>query len=153
MNFRRSFLSFCRLSLLAATLVLPQGFFLNSQILPDAPVEGIRLTMFSDEGFKVWFLQGDSASYLEDGSIKMSKLDLEVFKDSEQPEKDMHILGNEAIYQVDERSVSGDGGVFVDGEFYEIEGDSWHYSEVEKIVRVKSNVKVVIDYQMQPFLK
>ena len=139
--------------LVPSCFLLLQGLLVNSQILPDAPVEGLRLTMFSDEGYKLWFLTGSTAAYLEDGSVKMTDMDLEVFKDSETPKIDMHILSNNAIYQVEDKNVSGDGGVFVEGEFYQIEGDSWNYSQEERVVTVTSNVKVLIDYELQPFLK
>lgn len=133
----------------AALLVVP----VSSQIVPDAPIEGVTVTMFSDEGFRLWNLQGRSASYLEDGVVEVKDMNLEVFQGEDGKEIDMHIVGTEAIYLSEERTVSGDGGVRVDGEFYQIEGDSWRYSQDERIVRVTSNVKVVIEYELDAFLK
>ncbi len=65
----------------------------------------------------------------------------------------MHILGSNAIYKSDDRMVSGDGGVFVNGGYYVVEGDSWDYFQENKTIKVTSNVKVLIDYEIPPFLK
>ena len=137
----------------ATLLVLLYHLRVNSQILPDAPIEGVTVTMFSDEGHRLWNLQGQSASYLEDGAVQVKELDLEVFQGEDGREMDMQIVGAEAVYESEERTVSGEGGVFVDGEFYQIEGESWRYSQDERVVQVTKNVKVVIDYELDAFLK
>jgi hypothetical protein len=142
-----------RFLLLAAAVVVIHGLPLNSQILPDAPIEGIRVTMFSDEGFKLWNLQGNTASYLDNGVVEVMGMDLEVFQGETGEDVDMSILAAEAVYKSDERAVSGDGGVLVEGDFYNIEGDSWRYSQDDRIVKVTSNVKVIIDYKLDAFLK
>ncbi len=136
-----------------AVLAFAFGLPVNSQILPDAPIEGVTVTMFSDEGFKLWNLQGSSAAYTEDGGVELKALDLEIYQGQEGKEMDMHIVGAEALYESENRTVAGQGGVFVDGNFYDIEGDSWKYSQDERIVQVTSNVKVVIDYELEAFLK
>ena len=120
---------------------------------PDAPIEGVTVTMFSDEGYKLWNLKGSSALYTEDGGVEMTELDLEIFQGQDGVEVDMHIQGAQALYASEDRTVTGEGGVFVDGDFYDIEGDNWKYSQDERIVEVSSNVKVVIDYELQAFLK
>jgi hypothetical protein len=132
---------------------LPLGILVYSQILPDAPIDGVRVTMFSDEGVRLWNLKGSSATYLDDGVVEMTNMDLRIYKGEQGKDMDMHILGTEALYQSKDRSVSGDGGVTVDGEFYEIEGESWNYSQGDRIVHVHKNVKVVIDYELEVFLK
>ena len=134
-------------------LALAFGLPLSSQILPDAPIEGVTVTMFSEEGYKLWNLKGSSASYTEDGGVEVTELDLEIFQGQDGQEMDMHIQGAQALYASDDRTVAGEGGVFVDGDFYDIEGDNWKYSQDERVVEVSSNVKVVIDYQLQAFLK
>ena len=139
--------------LFLACLVLPLGMLVRSQILPDAPIEGVRVTMFSDEGSKVWNLKGSSALYRDDGAVEVKDMDLEIFQGEGGKQVDMHILGGEAVYFADERSISGEGGVFVAGEFYQIQGDNWQYSQSDRIVHVNSNVKVVIDYELDAFLK
>jgi hypothetical protein len=145
--------AWCRLPVLFAGFLALHELPVNSQILPDAPIEGIKVTMFSDEGYKLWNLKGDSASYLENGVVDVKGMDLLVFQGEAAQEKDMHILAAEANYQSEERAVSGDGGVFVDGNFYNIEGDSWRYSQDDRVVKVTSNVKVVINYELDAFLK
>lgn len=147
------FSSFNKMLVLSAVLIAYHGLQVNSQILPDAPIEGIRVTMFSDEGFKLWNLQGESASYMENGMVEVVGMNLDVFQGKEGKEVDMRILAAEAIYQSNDKTVSGDGGVFVDGDFYTIEGDSWRYSQDDRIVKVTSNVTVVINYQLGAFLK
>jgi len=109
--------------------------------------------MFSDEGARLWNLKGSSASYLENGVVEVKELDLLVFQGEDGVEMDMHIIGTEAVYESDDRTVSGEGGVFVDGEFYQISGENWRYSQNERVVQVTSNVKVVIDYELDAFLK
>jgi len=154
MTSSRFSLSICRTLVLSAVVAVLLGVPANSQILPDAPIEGIRVTMFSvEEGFKLWNLQGSSASYLANGAVKVTELDLEIFQGEKGEELDMHIFGAEAIYESESRSVSGQGGVFVEGDFYEVEGDSWRYSQDDRIVKVTSNVKIVIDYELDAFLK
>jgi len=153
MAIHRRILVYIKASFLTAFFLFPQGLFVNSQILLDSPIEGVRLTMFSDEGYKLWFLRGQSATYLEAGSVAMSDLDLEVFNESETPTREMHILGSNAIYKSNDRTVSGDGGVFVNGGFYLVEGESWDYSQENKTIKVASNVKVLIDYEIPPFFK
>ena len=138
---------------IATAIVAFLGFQLNSQILPDAPIEGIRVTMFSDEGFKLWNLKGNTASYLDNGVVEVMGMDLEVFQGETGKDVDMSIFASEAIYKSDERAVSGEGGVVVEGDFYNIEGDSWSYSQDDRIVKVTSNVKVIIDYELDAFLK
>ena len=80
-------------------------------------------------------------------------MDLEIYQGQEEKEIDMHIVGAQALYESENQTVAGKGGVFVDGDFYDIEGDSWKYSQDERIVQVTSNVKVVIDYELEAFLK
>ncbi len=132
---------------------LPLGLLLNSQILPDAPIEGVRVTMFSDEGFRQWNLKGSSAAYGEVGEVSVTDLDLEIFQGEDGKRIDMHILGTRAVYESEDKSVSGEGGVFVDGDFYQIEGESWNYSQNSRVVKVRENVKVVIEYELESFLK
>lgn len=145
--------SFRRVCVPLGLLVLTFGMPVNSQILPDAPIEGIQVTMFSDEGYKLWNLQGDTARYMEEGDVEITELDLEVYQGDTGQEMDMRILGTEAVYQADIRTVSGEGGVHVDGDFYQIEGDNWRYTQDDRVVKVMSNVKVVIDYELEAFLK
>ncbi len=114
---------------------------------------GDMLISQNDEGHKLWNMKGSSASYLEDGGVEVKELDLEIFQGRDGKDVDMHILGAQALYESDDRTVAGQGGVFVDGDFYDIEGDNWNYSQNERIVRVSSNVKVVIDYELEAFLK
>jgi len=147
------FSSFNKVLVLSTVLIAYHGLQVNSQILPDAPIEGIRVTMFSDEGFKLWNLQGESASYMENGMVEVVGMNLDVFQGKEGKEVDMRMLAAEAIYQSNDKTVSGDGGIFVDGDFYTIEGDSWRYSQDDRIVKVTSNVTVVINYQLGAFLK
>tara|TARA_B100000586_G_C19933829_1_gene352535 strand:- start:224 stop:685 length:462 start_codon:yes stop_codon:yes gene_type:complete len=147
------FSSFNKMLVLSTVLIAYHGLQVNSQILPDAPIEGIRVTMFSDEGFKLWNLQGESASYMENGMVEVVGMNLDVFQGKEGKEVDMRMLAAEAIYQSNDKTVSGDGGIFVDGDFYTIEGDSWRYSQDDRIVKVTSNVTVVINYQLGAFLK
>ncbi|MCB1120727.1 MAG: hypothetical protein KJT03_04210, partial [Verrucomicrobiae bacterium] len=104
-------------------------------------------------GFKLWYLQGASATYLEDARVAVKGMDLDVFEGDEGKELDMRIKAAEAIYEPDQRVVHGDGGVFVDGIFYNIEGNSWHYSQDDRVVKVTDNVKVVIAYELDAFLK
>ena len=138
---------------LVAILAVAFGLPVNSQILPDAPIEGVTLPMFSDEGYKLWNLQGSSVAYNEDGGVEVKELDLEIYQGQEGQEVDMHIVGAQALYESEDRTVAGEGGVFVDGDFYDIEGDNWKYSQDDRIVQVSSNVKVVIDYELEAFLK
>jgi len=142
-----------RCSVLLGVLALVFALRVNSQILPDAPIEGIQIPMFSEEGYKLWNMKGSSAAYKDDGGVEVKELDLEIYQGEEAKEVDMHILGAEAVYASDDRTITGDGGVFVDGDFYDIEGDSWKYSLNERVVQVTSNVKVVIDYELESFLK
>ena len=144
---------FRRFSVPLGLLIVVFGMPVNSQILPDAPIEGIQVTMFSDEGYKVWNLKGSSALYQEDGGVEVQELDLEIYQGNDGKEVDMHILSAEAFYASDDRTVAGEGGVFVDGDFYDIEGEEWNYSQDERIVHVTSNVKVVIEYEMDAFLR
>lgn len=137
------------LALLAFVFGLP----VNSQILPDAPIEGVTVTIFSDEGYKLWNLQGSSVAYNEAGGVEVKEMDLEIYQGQEEKEIDMHIVGAQALYESENQTVAGEGGVFVDGDFYDIEGDNWKYSQDERIVQVTSNVKVVIDYELEAFLK
>ena len=132
---------------------LPLGILLNYQILPDAPIEGVRVTMFSDDGFRLWNLKGSSAAYGEAGEVSVTDLDLTIYQGDQGKVVDMHILGKRAVYESEDRSVFGDGGVFVDGDFYKIEGESWDYSQNDRVVNVRENVKVVIEYQLESFLK
>lgn len=142
-----------KVMLCLGAFALPLGLLLNSQILPDAPIEGVRVTMFSDEGFRQWNLKGSSAAYGEAGEVSVSDLDLQIFQGEDGKRLDMHILGTRALYKAEDRSVSGDGGVFVDGDFYQIEGESWDYSQNDRVVNVRENVKVVIEYELESFLK
>ena len=137
--------------LLPLTLVV--GLPVNSQIVPDAPIEGITVTMFSNEGYKQWNLRGSSAAYTDSGGVEVQDLDLEVFQGSDGEEMDMHIKGAQALYESSDRTVKGKGGVIVNGDFYDIEGETWNYSQDDRIVKVNSNVKVVIDYELEEFLK
>ena len=142
-----------KIALLFALCALPLGLLVNSQILPDAPIEGVRITMFSVEGFRLWNLKGSSATYEDNGIVEMTNMDLQIYQGEQGKDVDMRIQGAEAVYQSTDRAVAGDGGVIVDGEFYEIEGESWNYSQDDRIVHVHKNVKVVIDYELEAFLK
>ncbi len=90
---------------------------------------------------------------MENGMVEVVGMNLDVFQGKEGKEVDMRMLAAEAIYQSNDKTVSGDGGIFVDGDFYTIEGDSWRYSQDDRIVKVTSNVTVVINYQLGAFLK
>ena len=153
MNPMRRLSNITKIALLFALCSLPLGLLVNSQILPDAPIEGVRVTMFSDEGFRLWNLKGSSATYGDNGIVEMTNLDLQIYQGEQGKDVDMRIQGAEAVYQSTDRAVAGDGGVIVDGEFYEIEGESWNYSQDDRIVHVHKNVKVVIDYELEAFLK
>lgn len=153
MTFFSHYLHFIRGLLVLGGFLAMHGLPVSSQILPDAPIEGIQVTMFSDEGLKVWNLLGDSATYLENGAVEVKGLDLEVYQGVRGQELDMRIQGAEAVYESDERTVHGQGGVFVEGEFYNIEGENWRYSQDDRIVRVSDKVKVVIEYELDAFLK
>jgi hypothetical protein len=142
-----------KIALFIALCLLPLGLLVNSQILPDAPIEGVRVTMFSEEGFRLWNLKGGSATYGDNGIVEMTDMDLQIYQGEQGKDIDMHIVGAEAVYQSADRAVSGEGGVFVDGEFYEIEGENWNYSQDDRVVQVEKNVKVVIEYQLEAFLK
>ncbi len=146
--------SFLRKSLCTfALLVIASGIYLSSQILPDAPVEGFRVTMFNDLGYKIWFLTGDSAVYGDGGKVNMQGLDLEVYTGAEQNQLDFHMFGDNATYLSHNKLIFGDNGVKVVSDAYTIEGEQWQYEQATRRILVSKNVKVVLDYEIEPFFK
>lgn len=148
------FISFLRKSLWASLLLaLGSGIYLSSQILPDAPVEGFRVTMFNDLGYKVWFLTGDSALYGDRGQVEVKGLDLQVYSGEEQNQLDFRLVGDNATYLGHNKMLFGDKGVKVVSEAYTIEGGQWKYEQNNRRIQVSENVKVVLDYEIEPFFK
>ena len=47
--------------------------------------------------------------------MSVTDLDLTIYQGDQGKVVDMHILGKRAVYESEDRSVFGDGGVFVDG--------------------------------------
>ncbi len=134
-------------------LALASGIYLSSQILPDAPVEGFRVTMFNDLGYRIWFLTGDSAAHREGGQVDMKGLDLEVYTGEEQNRLDFRMVGDNATYLGHNKLLFGDRGVKVVSEAFTIEGEQWRYDQEARRIQVSENVKVVLDYEMEPFFK
>ncbi len=134
-------------------LALAGGVYLSSQIVPDAPVEGFRVTMFNDLGYKIWFLTGNSAAHREEGQVDMKGLDLEVYTGEEQNQLDFRMVGDNATYLSQNKLLFGDRGVKVVSEDFTIEGEEWRYDQQARLIQVSENVKVVLDYEMEPFFK
>ena len=134
-------------------LALASGIFLSSQIVPDAPVEGFRVTMFNDLGYRIWFLTGNSAAHREEGQVDMKGLDLEVYTGEEQNQLDFRMVGDNATYLSHNKLLFGDQGVKVVSEAFTTEGEKWRYDQETRRIRVSENVKVVLDYEMEPFFK
>ena len=134
-------------------LALASGIYLSSQIVPDAPVEGFRVSMFNDLGHKIWFLKGDSAALQDEGKIDMKGLDLEVYTGEEPNQLDFRMVGDNATYLSHNKILLGDGGVKLDSQAYTIEGEKWRYDQVARRIQVSEKVRVVLDYEMEPFFK
>ena len=134
-------------------LALASGIYLSSQIVPDAPVEDFRVSMFNDPGYKIWFLKGDYAALQEEGKIDMKGLDLEVYTGEEPNQLDFRIEGDNATYLSHDKSLFGDQGVKLVSQAFTIEGEQWRYDQLARRIQVSENVRVVLNYEMEPFFK
>ncbi len=139
-------------ALIAVTLLVPI-VSLNSQIETDAPIEGFRVNMFGDDGGKLWKLKGDIATRQESGVVDMEGLDLVVYSKEVSGKVDFKMISENAHYMDGERAVSGEGGVEFYADTYTITGDKWKYEEEGRVIRIKENVRVVLEYEMEAFLK
>ncbi len=128
--------------ILAAAATVAGGWMLLAQMTPDAPIEHFRLPMFGENGYKSWELRGTRGHYLSEAEAMIEGLELVVYSGDEELKEDNIIRSPRALIHLDESTAEGDSSLFVIGPGYEIQGRNWTWSERERKIVVRENVRV-----------
>lgn len=116
------------------------------------PVSGFRLPTFEKNGHRAMLLQGSQAIVQPD-QIKLTDLNLTLFKGDAAGTVETVILSPAAIVEPEEETAHGTGAVRVIGDNFEITGTGWTYDHRQKRVSITSHARVVFRAPLPDILK
>ncbi|HRI83220.1 MAG TPA: hypothetical protein PLF88_12325 [Opitutaceae bacterium] len=142
-------MSTIRLLLLA--VLLPCGLPAQS-LTATAPVESLRLPLFTKDGHRSMLLIG-SAAQIAANRIVLQEMTLTLFSGDDRNLVETVILSPTATVHPDREFVEGSGAVRVIGEEVEITGLDWNYDHAAKRVSIARNARVVFRAQLPDIFK
>jgi hypothetical protein len=137
--------------LLLLTVLLPCALPARS-ITATAPVESLRLPLFTKDGHRSMLLIG-SAAQIAANRIELQEMTLTLFSGDGRNLVETVILSPTATVHPDREFVEGTGIVRVIGKEVEITGQDWNYDHAAKRVSIARHARVVFRAQLPDILK
>jgi hypothetical protein len=120
-----------------------------------APVENFRIPVFSDDGFRLWFLRGSAIQPLGNDQVEVKDLELTAFSGDARDRVESVLLSPVARVDTAKRVASGESTIRVIdyAENLEGTGTGWSYDQKQKRVSIKKNANVTFRAELKDLLK
>lgn len=123
------------------------------QLREDTAVEGFRLPLFDDSGYRAWQLSGDLASYKSESQITIEGMHVSQFIGDAENREIAKLTSPEAIFHFDTVTAYGPGELHVETSAFEVTGYDWIWISDKKQITFNNKVKVTLYEQIGDILK
>ena len=113
--------------------------------LPDQTVKGFKLPEYDAEGRLVQRLFGETATFLQDGIIKLTGLTIELFRNGEMTAR---ITSPECAYDPNRKRAASKEHIRIVTEKAVLTGDGFAWNGENEQFQIFMNAKVVLDSQV-----
>lgn len=114
------------------------------QLRPDSAIEGFRLPLFDETGYRTWQLRGDLATYKSETQIQINGMHVSQFIADDDNIEVAKLTSPEAIFHFDTSTAYGPGELHVETKGFEITGYDWIWLGDKKQITFNNNVKVTL---------
>ena len=120
-----------------------------------APVQNIRIPVFTNDGFRLWMLRGSEVRPLGKDQVEVRDLNLTAFSGDAADRTETVILSPVARVDPVNRVASGDSTIRVLNytENFEATGTGWTYDQKRKRILIARNVSVTLHVELKDLLK
>ncbi len=123
------------------------------QLRPDSSVEGFRFPLFDQNGYRVWQLRGDLATYQSETQIRIEGMHASQFIGDDENREIAKLTSPEAIFHRDTITAYGPGELHVETKEFQITGYDWIWLGEKKQITFNDTVKVTLYEQIGDILK
>lgn len=123
------------------------------QLRPDTAIEGFRIPLFDESGYRAWQLRGDVATYQSATQIKINGMHVSQFIGDDENREIAKLTSPEAIFHFDTTTAYGPGELHVETKSFEITGFDWIWLGEKKQITFNDTVKVTLYEQIGDILK
>lgn len=123
------------------------------QLRPDSAIEGFRLPLFDESGYRVWQLQGELATYKSESQINIDGMEVSQFVGNDENPEVAKLTSPQAIFHSDTTMAYGPGELHVETPSFEVIGYDWIWLGEKKQITFNNNVKVTLYDQIGDILK
>lgn len=136
-----------------ATAAVVATLAVYGQLRPDTAIEGFRIPLFDETGYRVWQLRGELATYQSETQIKISGMHVSQFVGDEQNREVAKLTSPEAVFHFDTTTAYGPSELHVKTKAFEIIGYDWVWLGDKKQITFNDTVKVTLFEQVGDILK
>ncbi|MBC2605053.1 hypothetical protein [Pelagicoccus albus] len=123
------------------------------QLRPDTAIEGFRLPLFDDSGYRIWQLRGDLATYRSETQIQIDGMKVSQFIGDDENREIAELTSPEAVFHFDTTTAYGPGELHVKTGAFEVTGYDWLWLGEQKQINFNRDVKVTLYEQIGDILK
>ncbi len=123
------------------------------QLRPDSAVENFRVPLFDQNGYRVWQLRGDLATYQSETQINIKGMHVSQFIGDDENREIAKLTSPEAIFHFENITAYGPGELHVETKAFEITGYDWIWLGEKKQITFNDTVKVTLYEQIGDILK
>ncbi len=123
------------------------------QLRPDTAIEGFRIPLFDETGYRTWQLRGDLATYKSETQIQINGMHVSQFVADDENREIAKLTSPEAVFHFDTTTAYGPGELHVETKAFEITGYDWIWLGDKKQITFNDTVKVTLYGQIGDILK
>lgn len=131
-----------------------QGKASASPLEAAAPLKGVKIPIFTAQGYRDLMLAGEEARLINADRYDVSQMHLTFFSGTAEEKIDTIIISRQASFFPSKKIATGTQGVrLIQEGVGEMSGDRWSYDDAQKKVVIEGRVKVIFQYQIKDILK
>jgi len=135
---------------LSAFFIVPSYAF--NTVINDSPVVNFKIPVFSEKGYRRWYLQGDKGWYKNEETVEVENMSIKVFSGDQISNLESTILSPNATILPKTNKAFGAEDITVTATDYTLEGQVWTWDGNEKKIYINKNVRLTFNQSLQVVL-